>query len=114
MDIEELAKYFSERYKLNSTNLGEEFLNFNPIGCDEPRVVVSVFKKCISIHHEDLGWIESREEYNKEREVGITLEDYFSNWRCPTNTEKEMFKMLFGVELFWSEDNPFEWPEEEN
>ena len=58
-------------------------------------------------------YVFTKEQKNSIEIGGVTFEDYFTDWRSPTEKEKQMFAMLTGVELFWSETNPFRWPTEE-
>ena len=39
------------------------------------------------------------------------LHKYFRDWKSPTKQENEMFAMLYGHPLPWSEEQPFVWEE---
>ena len=112
------AKYFQDRYGLCNLNATmtdcddvwfNDCFGFEDIALSRDYKTVSLF-----VGSEKPIWIECTEykDYVEGRDVPI--ENYFRNWRCPTSEEKCMFEMLYGVELFWSEDNPFVWPSEED
>lgn len=41
----------------------------------------------------------------------VKVEKHFLNWKAPTKQENEMFAMLYGHPLPWSEEQPFIWEE---
>lgn len=47
----------------------------------------------------------------EEEDRYILFNKYFRNWKAPTKEENEMFAMLYGHPLPWSEGQPFVWEE---
>lgn len=113
------VKYFQERYGLynlsNNLSDSDDIWFQNCRGFED--IVLSRQDFTISLMIDPKGdrrWLESKEYSAFKEGRDICLENYFRNWRSPTPEEKSMFEMIYGVELFWSEDNPFVWPSEED
>lgn len=67
-----------------------------------------------TIHGESLGL-----SIGIHKRVGITkgknrynIEDYFKDWKAPTDLEKQMYNILTNYSIPWSNKNPFRFIED--
>ena len=104
MTLEEKWKWFEDNnpwYRITDDDISlTRFTDFGWINLGDNSVAIEAITDYVIN-----SWDSEYEESDS------ALENYFLNWKDPTEKENVMFEMLFGVKLPWSEGHPLKFPE---
>ena len=79
--------------------------------CPDTSYVIDLSEKTVGFRGGvSSSWFISSEDSTFEVNSDNVLEDYFTNYRKPTQQEAEMFEVLFGIRLPWDYENPLVFP----
>lgn len=66
--------------------------------------LIDITEGSVGFRKDDWGrWVICSHDTTYEKRTDKKIEDYFNNWKQPTDNEQDMLEMLYGVKLPWKE-----------